>query len=203
MGGLKVGITGGIGSGKTTVCRIFETLGIPVFYADDRAKALMNEDPTLITALKQSFGKDLYTEGKLNRQLLAAKVFNDPSALQQLNQLVHPATKRDYLHWLQSQHAAYTIKEAALFFETGLDKDMNFLVGVSTPQELRIERVKSRSGLSETEILARIQRQMDEDEKMSRCHLVLNNDDRQALLPQVLTLHQYLLRQATMMRNES
>ncbi|MBS1644370.1 MAG: dephospho-CoA kinase [Bacteroidetes bacterium] len=203
MEGLKVGITGGIGSGKTTVCRIFEVLGIPVFYADDRAKALMNDNQDLMATLKHTFGNELYSEGELNRQLLAKKVFNDPAALRELNQLVHPATKRDYHQWLQKQNTAYTLKEAALFFETGINKDMNILIGVSAPQNLRIERVKSRSGLTETEIMARIQQQMDEDEKMSRCHLVLINDDLQALLPQVLNLHQYLLRQATLMRNES
>ncbi len=191
---LRIGLTGGIGSGKSTVARIFELLGVPVYDADDAAKRLMHRDEELKKAIKENFGEEIYKEGKLDRKLLASIVFNDPRKLELLNSLVHPATIRDAENWVEKQSAPYIIKEAAIMFESGVNKMMDYVAGVSAPEELRIERVMKRDGVSREEVLRRMQRQMDEDKKMNLCDFILVNDEKQLLIPQVLELHQKLLK---------
>src|SRR4051812_94809 len=127
---LRVGITGGIGSGKSTVAKVFEVLGIPVYYADEEAKRIMNEDPELREQLIRHFGPETYTDGVLNRKRLAGLVFNNPKQLELLNSLVHPATIRDSDHWMQQQTTPYALKEAALFFESGSASQLDFIIGV-------------------------------------------------------------------------
>ena len=190
---LKIGLTGGIGSGKTTVARIFEVLGIPVYYADQAAKELMNQDPQLKKQILDSFGPPSYREGKIDRAYLAAQVFGNPEKLAQLNAYVHPATLRDAENWMKQQTSPYAVKEAALIFEAGLEKYLDFVIGVSAPENLRLERAMQRDQSSSENILQRMHQQMDEKEKMSRCDFVILNDGRQALLPQVLDIHQQLL----------
>lgn len=190
---LKIGLTGGIGSGKSTVAKVFETLGIPVYYADSAARHLMNSDPGLKEAILSEFGPEAYTDHQLNRSFLAARVFNDPQALDKLNRLVHPVTIRDAEEWMQKQNSPYTIKEAALLFESGANKGLDLVIGVSAPQPLRIKRVKERDGLSEEEVLKRISRQMNEAEKMSLCDEVILNNEQELVIPQVLALHQKFL----------
>src|SRR5690349_14992032 len=126
---LKVGITGGIGSGKTTVCRIFLLLGVPVFYADEAARWLMDHDAALIDSIKALLGPEVYAGGQLNRVAVSALVFNDPERLQRLNALVHPAAIRYAAQWMAAQQAPYAIKEAAIFFESGSHKDMDIMIG--------------------------------------------------------------------------
>src|SRR5678815_274313 len=138
---LKVGLTGGIGSGKTTVAKIFELLGVPVYYADEASKRLYHTNEELRTSLKKHFGEDIYTDDQLNRSKLAAIVFNDPAKLELLNSLVHPLTIKDAEEWMRQQKVPYIIKEAALLFEAGSAGGLNYIVGVSTPQHLRIKRV--------------------------------------------------------------
>ncbi|MCZ2458829.1 MAG: dephospho-CoA kinase [Chitinophagales bacterium] len=191
---LRIGLTGGIGSGKSMVSRIFELMGVPVYDADDAAKRLMNRDEELKKAIKENFGEEIYKEGRLDRKLLASIVFNDPRKLELLNSLVHPATIRDAESWVEKQSAPYIIKEAAIMFESGVNKMMDYVVGVSAPEELRIERVMKRDGVSRKEVLRRMQRQMDEDKKMNLCDFFLVNDEKQLLIPQVLELHQKLLK---------
>lgn len=191
---LRIGLTGGIGSGKSMVSRIFELMGVPVYDADDAAKRLMNRDEELKKAIKENFGEEIYKEGRLDRKLLASIVFNDPRKLELLNSLVHPATIRDAESWVEKQSAPYIIKEAAIMFESGVNKMMDYVVGVSAPEELRIERVMKRDGVSRKEVLRRMQRQMDEDKKMNLCDFILVNDEKQLLIPQVLELHQKLLK---------
>lgn len=190
----KIGITGGIGSGKTTVCNIFETLGIPVYYADDRAKWLMMNDSALVTGIKNLFGEAAYQEnGALNRQYIAQIAFNDPQKLEELNALVHPAVFRDYEDWHQSHtEVPYTLKEAALIYETGSDKELDKVIVVTAPTELRIKRVMERDGLTREAIEARIQRQMSEEEKAQRADFVINNDMSWSLMPQILNIHAQL-----------
>lgn len=190
----KIGITGGIGSGKTTVCTIFENLGIPVYYADDRAKWLMNHDDTLKKAIKALFGEAAYTENDaLNRAHLAQIVFNDPQKLEQLNALVHPAVFRDYEQWHAAQQAVpYTLKEAALIYETGGEKELDKVVVVTAPVELRVKRVMERDGLTREAIEARINQQLPEAEKVEKADFVINNDMGWALMPQILTIHAQL-----------
>lgn len=193
---LKVGVTGGIGSGKSIICQVFTTLGISVFRADDVAKYLMEHDATLINSIKAIFGSDIYTNGRLNRSKLSAIVFTEPDKLQQLNALVHPATIRYGQQWMDCQTGPYVVKEAAIFFESGSNKDMDIMIGVYCPKELRIYRAMQRSSATRQDILDRIGQQMDEDKKMSLCDYVITNDDIKAVIPQVLSLHHLLLEKA-------
>jgi dephospho-CoA kinase len=186
---LRIGLTGGIGSGKSTVAKIFETLGIPVYYADDAAKTLMNTDPALKEAIIKNFGAQAYSNNQLNRSYLASIVFTNKEKLELLNSLTHPATIHAANEWIKKQTSPYIIKEAALLFESRADKHLDHIIGVAAPLELRIKRVMERDGLSKEAILQRINRQMDEEEKMKRCDFVIINDETQLVLPQVLVLH--------------
>ena len=190
---LKIGLTGGIGSGKSTVARVFETLGIPVYYADEAAKKLMNEHVELKAKLLETFGGQTYVSGQLNTAFLSAKVFNDAEQLKKLNSIVHPIVIQDGINWMQQQTTSYAIKEAAIFFETGSAIGLDFMVGVYAPQPLCIYRVMQRDGISRSDVLARMQKQMNEEIKMKLCDFVITNDEQQMVLPQVLELHQKLL----------
>ncbi|HMC87791.1 MAG TPA: dephospho-CoA kinase [Chitinophagaceae bacterium] len=191
---LRVGITGGMGSGKSTVSEIFKTLGIPVYKADDAAKRLMNEDQTVKTALIKYFGEQVYLDGKLNRQYLGEQVFNNKEKLSFLNSVVHPVTISDGQRWMQKQSGAYAIKEAAIIFESGTQRYLDYIIGVYAPVTLRIFRSKKRDNLTQQEVKARINKQMDDAIKMKLCDIVIINDEQQALLPQVLKLHEALLK---------
>lgn len=185
----RVGITGGMGSGKTTVAAIFATLGIPVYRADDASKRLMNEDAVLKKQLIENFGEATYTNGFLNRQYLAAAVFNDTEKLNLLNSFVHPATISDAENWMQRQTSIYAIKEAAIIFESGSQRYLDYIVGVYAPLPLRILRSMKRGNASREEVIARIDRQMDDTIKMKLCDTVITNDEQQALIPQVIKVH--------------
>lgn len=193
----KVGITGGIGSGKTTVCKIFETLSIPIYYADDRAKWLMVNSPALQTGITNLFGKESYDEeGQLNRAYIGGIAFKHPKKLQKLNALVHPAVFVDGEKWQQEQLALqfpYTLKEAALLYESGSHKFLDKMIVVTAPEELRIERVMKRDGLDREAVQDRIARQMPEAEKVAQADYIITNDGHQLLIPQVLEIHQQLL----------
>ncbi|HRI19304.1 MAG TPA: dephospho-CoA kinase [Panacibacter sp.] len=190
---LKVGLTGGIGSGKSTVAAIFETLGIPVFDADSVAKNIMNEDEALKQKIKETFGEAAYSDGILNRKYIAGIVFNDATKLEQLNAFVHPAAIAAGEKWASEQTTPYTIKEAALFFESGSAAGIDYIIGVYAPQHLRIQRVMQRDGTTRDEVLARINKQIDEDIKMKLCDFVVVNDEQQLLIPQVTALHEKFL----------
>lgn len=190
---LQIGITGGIGSGKSTVARIFEILGIPVYYADASAKRLMNEDPELRELLIVHFGEKTFEYGELNRAYLSAIVFNNKEKLELLNSLVHPVTIRDAGEWMQKQTAPYAIKEAALIFESGAQEHLDYVIGVSSPVNLRIHRAKKRDTISRAEVTARMAKQIHEPIKMRLCNFIITNDEQQLLTPQVLLLHKKLL----------
>lgn len=193
---LKVGLTGGIGSGKSTVAGIFKVLGIPVFDADAAAREIMGKDVKLQQAIMRTFGDEVYAGGQLNRKLLAGIVFNDAFKLEQLNALVHPATIRASEQWMQQQKTPYAVKEAALFFEAGTAADLDYVIGVFAPKPLRIHRVMKRDNVTREEVLTRMSRQIDEDIKMRLCDFVLENNERDLLIPQVLQVHQTLLSKA-------
>jgi dephospho-CoA kinase len=194
---LRVGLTGGIGSGKTTVARIFEALGIPVYYSDDAAKRLMNTDPAIRRQLIEEFGSEVYNADQtLNRAHLAALVFPAPQKLARLNAITHPVTIADSEQWMKRQSTPYAIKEAALLVEAGADQYLDFLIGVTAPEQLRIARVMKRDNVTEEQVRERMKRQMSEEEKMKRCNAVLYNDEQTLLIPQVLLLHQQLLEKA-------
>jgi dephospho-CoA kinase len=192
---LRVGLTGGIGSGKSTIAAIFETLGIPVSYADLEAKRVMNEDPELQKAIVHYFGEAAYQGGQLNRSYLAAQVFTNPERLELLNSLVHPATIREGQKWMRNLDPAipYAIREAAILFETSAAAHLDYIVGVYAPTALRIHRTMQRDNTTREKVLQRMRNQIDEELKMRLCDAVIVNDDQQAVLPQVLELHKKLL----------
>lgn len=190
---LHIGITGGIGSGKTTVAKVFEVLGIPVYYADDAAKRLMNEDGELKEKIQLQFGNEVYKNGQLDRKHLAEIVFTSPEKLALLNALVHPVTLKDAEKWMQQQSTPYAIKEAALIFESGAQEHLDHVIGVTAPAPLRIQRTMQRDGITREEVMARMDKQMDETIKMKLCDFVLVNNEQEMLLPQILLLHEKLL----------
>ena len=190
---LKIGITGGIGSGKTTVAKIFELLNVPVYYADATSKSLYETDKELMQNIKDHFGETIYTGNQLNRSMMAAIVFNDPHKLELLNSLVHPPTLRHADAWMQQQTAPYIIKEAALLFESGSAGGLDYIIGVHTPQAMRLKRVMDRDGVSREEVLKRMNRQIDENIKMKLCDFLIENNEQQLVIPQVLHLHQHFL----------
>lgn len=193
---LRVGITGGMGSGKSTVAKIFETLGVPVYYADQAAKKLMHTHPVLKEQIIGLFGPQAYADGMLQKKVIADAMFNNPEKVKAMNRLVHPITIQDAEQWMAQQRCAYALKEAALIFESGSEKQLDAVIGVSSPLPLRLQRIQQRDGLSTDEIMNRMKHQMDETEKMNRCDYIIYNDEQQLLIPQVLHLHEQLLQRA-------
>ena len=186
---LRIGLTGGIGSGKSTVAKIFELLNVPVYYADDASKRLYHTDTDLIASLKKHFGEDLYTDDQLNRGKLASIVFNNPQKLELLNQLVHPLTIRDAETWMEKQVSPYVIKEAALLFESGSASSLDYVIGVQTPAHLRIKRAMNRDHISREQVLDRAKHQIDEEIKMRLCDFLIVNNEQELVIPQALELH--------------
>jgi dephospho-CoA kinase len=193
---LKIGLTGGIGSGKSTVAKMFELLHVPVFYADAASKRLYQTNKELIAALKTHFGEDIYTTEQLNRTKLATIVFNDKTKLELLNSLVHPLTIKDAEDWIKRQRAPYVIKEAALLFESGSVAGLDYVIGVYAPTHLRIKRVIDRDGATRDEVMVRMNKQIDENIKMRLCDFVITNNEQELVIPQVLSLHQQFLEMA-------
>ncbi len=191
---LKVGVTGGIGSGKSTACLIFEKLGVPIYNSDNRAKELMTESDSLVLAIKEAFGEKVYSGKELNRPVLASIVFADKKKLELLNSLVHPAVGEDYVNWLrQYKEEKYTIKEAALLFEAGIYKTLDKVILVTCPVEERVNRVMKRDKADRDSVLQRINNQWPEEEKLKLTDFVLNNDGETLLIPQVLKIHKELI----------
>jgi dephospho-CoA kinase len=193
---IKVGITGGIGSGKTLVCQVFEKLGVPVFYADREAKKLQNEDPDVKKAMIEYFGAEIYDSTGLKKAVLASKIFNNPVALQKVNKIVHPAVRNLFTKWVKERQDSYdyVIEEAAILFETGLDKELDFNILVYAPEKLRIKRVTERDQAKEQEVKERMQHQMKDEEKINRADAVVYNDGSQMVLPQILEIHNRLIK---------
>ena len=192
---LKVGITGGIGSGKTFICRIFEVLGISVYYADERAKWLQNHDPELTHKIKENFGKQAYDDqGHLDRAFLADTVFSDEKKLALLNQLVHPRVADDYQRWTaQRLSEPYTIKEAALLFETGSYHQLDKVINVDAPQDVRMQRVLQRDPHRSPQQITRIMdRQLSDSERRKRADYNVDNSGNALVIPQVLRIHREL-----------
>lgn len=181
-----IGLTGGIGSGKSTVARVMETLGVPVFDADREALALYDEDESLLNEVKERFGASvIQPDGRLNRQALASIVFKDAESLKQLNGLVHPRVAKKFEAWRNRQVTRAVIREAAILFESGSAADCDAVIVVAAPEDLRIARVQKRNGWSEEEVRARMNRQWSEEELMKRADVVIMNDDHQLVLPQL------------------
>ena len=194
---LKIGLTGGIGSGKSTVGKIFELLLIPVYYADAASKRLYHSDKDLMDKIKSHFGEDVYTNDVLNKATLASRVFNQPGELEYLNSLVHPLTIKDANEWMNVQNAPYVIKEAALIFESGSGSELDYIIGVRAPLHIRLKRVMDRDGVTREEVLSRMNRQIAETIKMKLCDFIIDNNEQSLVIPQVLKLHQFLLQKAS------
>ena len=190
---LNVGLTGGIGSGKTIASKIFEVLGIPVYQADVAAKRLMESNPLLKNQLIEQFGNDAFVDGKLNRSYIAEIIFNDKEKLQLINSLVHPYTIQDGIEWMKKQTSPYAIKEAALIFESGSQSNFDYIIGISSPLTLRLNRTLKRDNINRELVLEKMENQLDEETKMKLCDFVLLNDERTLLTTQVLAVHEKLI----------
>lgn len=190
---LKIGITGGIGSGKSTVAKVFEVLGIPVYYADEAARRVMNEDEEVRQQIIQHFGASSYKNNQLDRAYIASQVFNNKQKLELMNSLVHPATIRDSENWMRRQTTPYAIKEAAIIFESGTQDQYDYIIGVTAPVSLRMLRAMKRDGSTREQVLARMEKQIQDVIKMRLCDFVVYNDEQQAIIPQVTKLHSTLL----------
>ena len=192
---LKVGITGGIGSGKSVVAKIFSILGVPIYYADDRAKWLMAHDQVLSEQIKEEFGAESYLpDGSVNRTFLANTVFADPEKIKKINSLVHPAVGKDFLKWAESQTVPYVVKEAALIFETGGQKSLDYVINVSSPLKIRLARTLMRDpNRSEEQVNQIINQQIPDEEKNELADFVIKNTHNKLLIPQVLSIHEKLI----------
>ncbi len=190
---ITVGITGGIGSGKSTICNIFRLLGVPVFVADVAAKELTNTSPEIKSGLIDLFGSDIYTpNGTINRKKLAGIIFNDEIQLQKVNELVHPVVRAEFLKWAHQQETPYVIHEAAILFESGFYKMMDFTILVSAPEEMRIERVSQRDGATPEEVKERISKQWNDEQKRKLASIELTNDNRELLIPRIIEIDKQL-----------
>ncbi len=190
---LKIGITGGIGSGKTTVSKIFGLLGIPIFEADAEAKKLLDTSPEIKMDLIRHFGKSIYTEGgKIERKKLAHIIFNNEAALKIVNDLVHPAVRTTFENWTEQQESPYVIHEAAILFESGFYRIMDFTLLISAPEEQRIARVMQRDGTNKEQVKLRMAKQWSDREKEKLASKVLMNDNTSLLIPQIIEIDKNL-----------
>lgn len=188
----KIGITGGIGSGKTTVCDVFRTLQIPVYEADKRAKELMNEQGPLREQLSARFGAGIYADGVLDRKRFAGLLFGNEDMVRLVNSMVHPAVMADFELWASRQRAPYVLHEAAILFETGLYRRMDANILVTAPRDVRLQRVLLRDGTSREAVEERMQHQWDDEKKRPMADYLITNDNIQLVVPQVLQIHAHL-----------
>ncbi len=192
---IKVGITGGIGSGKTTVCKVFQILGVPIYFADIRAKVILDTNEEVKLKIINCFGNELLSDsGFVDRIKLAAFVFNSKEKLEKLNAILHPLVQIDFDNWLK-QHATYNyiLKEAAILFESGSFKNLDSIITVIAPLDLRISRVMFRDDISKSQIESRIDKQISDEEKIKRSQFVIYNNEEDFLIPQILKIHKQLL----------
>ncbi len=192
-----IGITGGIGSGKSVACAIFRTLGVPVYDADQEAKNLYDKYPDLLDKIKVEVSDEVFDKnGKLDRKKMAELVFSDPLKLKLLNAVVHPAVRKDFLKWVSSQmNQAYVIKEAAILYESGAYKDCDQVISVLSPVDLRIQRVRERDRKSRADVEKIIENQMSDEERIKKSDFVITNDEKEMLIPQVLSIHDQLMKE--------
>lgn len=191
--GMKLGITGGIGSGKTTVCRVFNVLGIPVFSADPAARQIMENDEGIIRRINSIAGKDLYVNGSLDRMELATLIFNDQSLLEKVNLLIHPVVFDHFKRWEKEQTTPYVILEAAILFESGASKLVDKIATVVAPIEERVDRVISRNRLSREQVMDRMRNQMDDETRIKLSDFVIPNSENDMIIPAILKIHENIL----------
>jgi dephospho-CoA kinase len=189
----KLGITGGIGSGKTSVCRVFEVLGIPVFSADREAREIMENDNDIIAGINSITGKDLYKNGSLDRTELASIIFNDTTILMKVNLLVHPAVFDHFTKWTLIKSAPYVIMEAAILFESGASAFVDKIATVVAPVEQRVKRVILRNKLSQEQVMERMRNQMDDDDRIRQSDFIISNSENDMIIPSILKIHNEIL----------
>jgi dephospho-CoA kinase len=195
---IKIGITGGIGSGKTLICEVFKILGSPIYYADDEAHYITDHDPEIRKSIISLTGEHIYAGNELKRQLLAEYIFNDKSLLKQVNRIIHPKVADHFNNWcIHHKHHPYIIQESAILLESDAVKYFDKIVTVSAPEPVRIKRVLSRKNMTPEKIKAILRNQWDEKEKIKRSDYIIINDNKQLVLPQVLHLHQVFLQLAS------
>ena len=191
---LKIGITGGIGSGKSLVCQIFKTLKVPVFEADKEAKEIIDSDPITRKALGELLGNGIFDpDGKINRHVMAGIIFNDQELLMKVNAIIHPAVRHRFNSWHAEQKSRYIIQEAAILFESGVFRLMDMNIVVTAPEEMRIRRVMQRDGVTKEKVYERMKNQWPEEEKVMLADYIIRNDESQSLIQQVLEIHQKIL----------
>lgn len=190
----KVGLTGGIGSGKTTVGKVFERLGIPVFKADDEAKKITNSDLQIIQQLKKEFGEDIYINNEINKDKLASIIFNNNNALEKVNSIIHPVVREYFIHWCNAQNSPYIVEEAAILFESGAYMEMDYTINVHADELVRIERVMKRNNASLEQVKERIKNQLSDDERNKLADITIYNNENDMILPQILRIHNDLLK---------
>mgnify|MGYP005627922289 FL=1 len=188
----KIGITGGIGSGKTYVASVFKSLGIPIFNADIQAKKIMTSSGKLIKLVKEEFGNEIYKDSDLNKEKLASIVFSNSDKLQKLNSLVHPIVKEEFNNWCKKQTSPYVIKEAAILFESNSHIGLDAVICVSAPLDLRMRRLLNRDDYSKKEIKKRIENQISQEEKEKLSDYIIVNDEKELLLPKIIKIHKEL-----------
>lgn len=189
-----IGITGGIGSGKSIICEVFKSLGISIYNADNESKKLVNSDVRIIKKLKKNFGENIYNdENYLNKTKLADLVFNDKNALEKLNSIIHPIVKLHFAEWVlqkKEQNINYVLKESAILIETGTYKNLDKIITVYASEDIRIHRVMKRDITNKNHVMSRISKQMKDEEKIKYADFIIYNDNKKLLLPQILKLHQ-------------
>lgn len=183
---LLIGVTGGIGSGKTTVCKVIETLGYPVFYSDMEAKRIMQESNEARQQIEQLLGRNAYSNGSLNRTYISEKIFSDPELKVKVNAIVHPLVRKSFLEWGALQKSSIIFNEAAILFETGSYKHFDKTILVTAPEKLRVERVINRDNIPQKEVLSRMSNQWDDAKKIPLADFNISNDDEQLVIKQVL-----------------
>lgn len=186
---IRVGVTGGIGSGKSVVCQIFSMLGIAVYNSDYEAKQIMNLDPEVISAITDLFGTKAYCDGNLNRKMIADSVFSDASLLTKLNAIVHPAVARHFALWAEQQTTTYVIQESAILYESNADKAVDLIITVTAPLELKIKRACRRDNVSEADVRRRVANQLSDDVLKNRADYTINSDDHELVIPQILKIN--------------
>ncbi len=190
---LKIGITGGIGSGKSTVCKLFQCLEVPVFNADEAGRDLLAEDSSVIKKVIEIFGDTIITGQKPDRKKMAEIVFKNPEKLAELTAVIHPAVRSKFNEWVSEQSTSYVINEAAILFETGIYKQLDYTILVTAPEEIRIQRVMQRDGIDEATIRDRIKNQWSDEQKKELANFVISNDEVNPLMPLVMEIHNKLL----------
>jgi len=194
---MRLGVTGGIGSGKTSVCRVFNTLGIPVFSADPEARRIMESDPAVIEGINAVAGRDLYPAGMLDKMVLAKLIFNDPEKLKKVNSLVHPVVFRAFTDWVKDQSAPYVIMEAAILFESGGNELVDKVLSVLAPEKERVERVMHRNMLSREQVMERMRNQISDEKRIELSDYLIFNSENDMIIPSVLKIHFEILADIT------